>query len=86
MVIDTPFLHCFFCGRRFSPDLEARQGSFLHAWKVTVCIRCLDGNRQGLPASHPAVGQLARRGLFPKPAKNGIVSWPDSVAGWRDLG
>ena len=79
MVIDRSFFHCFFCGRRFSPDLDEREGGFLHSWKVAACFRCMMGNRDGLSADHPAIRQLVQRGVIHKPAK-GPVSWPD-----RDL-
>jgi hypothetical protein len=78
MVIDTPFLHCFFCGRRFSPDPEAKEGKFIRAWKVAVCLRCVVGNPEGLLANHPAIKQLAQRGIILKPSKDGLVSWPEN--------
>jgi len=77
MVIDRSFFHCFFCGRRFSPDLEAREGGFLHSWKVAACARCMAGNRDGLSADHPAIRQLVQRGVIGKLVE-GHVSWPDN--------
>jgi hypothetical protein len=76
MVIETASLRCFFCGRRFSPDLEMREGQFLHAWKVAVCLHCVTGNREGLPIKHPAIRQLAQRGINLSPLGNGMVPWP----------
>lgn len=78
MVIDTPFLHCFFCGRRFPPDLDVRAGNFIRAWKVAVCLRCLEGNRDGLSVDHPAVRHLAQRGVILDLHKEGTVPWPQS--------
>jgi len=82
MVIDAPFLRCFFCGRRFSPDMEVREGQFIHTWKVAVCLGCLERNRDGLSASHPAIRQLAQRGIILKPSrKDEIVRWPENEGG-----
>jgi hypothetical protein len=78
MVVETPFLHCFFCGRRFPANLEAREGMFIHAWKVAVCPVCLVGNRDGLSADHPAIKQLAERGIKVEATGTGIVPWPDN--------
>ena len=80
MVIDRSFFHCFFCGKRFSPDLDAREGGFLHSWKVAACVRCMADNRGGFSADHPAIRQLVQRGLIRKPAK-GPVSLPDQESG-----
>jgi len=75
MVIDTPSLRCFFCGRRFSPDREAAEGKFICAWRVAVCLPCLA--RDGIPSRHPAIRQLTSRGLVLKPSKDGLVNWPE---------
>jgi hypothetical protein len=83
MVIETPFLHCFFCSCRFAADLEAREGGFVHAWKVAVCVRCLHGNPTGLAAHHPAIKKLAKQGIAMKATRDGIVPWPEE--GRRDL-
>ena len=77
MVVETPFLHCFFCGRRFPANLEAREGMFIHAWKVAVCPQCLVANRDGLSADHPAFRHLAERGIKVQATGTGIVPWPD---------
>lgn len=82
MVIDRSFFRCFFCGGRFSPDLEAREGGFLHSWKVAACARCMAGNRDGLSADHPAIRQLVDRGVIGKPTK-GQVSWPEDETGLK---
>jgi len=82
MVIDRSFFHCFFCGRRFSPDLDAREGGFIHSWKVAVCARCMTGNREGLSADHPAIRQLVARGIIGLPAGRN-VSWPDDDPGQK---
>jgi len=73
MVIDTPFLHCFCCGRRFRPDAE--EGRFIQAWKVPACLRCILGNSLGLAADHPAIQRLARNGLVLRP-NGGFIPWP----------
>jgi len=78
MVVDRPFLRCYFCSRRFSPDLQAGEGQFLHSWKVAICVHCLTGNREGLPMTHPAIRQLIQRGVIVKPSQ-GNVSWPDGA-------
>jgi hypothetical protein len=78
MVIETASLRCFFCGRRFSPDLEMREGRFIHSWKVAVCLHCVTGNREGLSMKHPAIRKLAQLGINLRPAGNGIVPWPSS--------
>ena len=83
MVIETPFLHCFFCSCRFAADLEAREGGFVHAWKVAVCVRCLHGNPTGLAAHHPAIKKLAKQRIAMKATRDGIVPWPEE--GRRDL-
>jgi hypothetical protein len=77
MVIETPFLHCFFCSCRFAADLEAGGGSFVHAWKVAVCMRCLYGNPEGPAAQHPALKKLAKRGIAIEATGDGIVPWPE---------
>jgi hypothetical protein len=77
MVIETPFLHCFFCGRRFAAVLEAMDRSFVPAWKVAVCVSCFSGNRTGLAADHPAIKKLAQQGLAVKATGDGIVPWPE---------
>jgi hypothetical protein len=77
MVIETPFLHCFFCSCRFAADLEAREGGFVHAWKVAVCVRCLHGNPTGPAAHHPAIKKLAKQGIAMKATGDGIVPWPE---------
>jgi hypothetical protein len=81
MVIDTPFLRCFFCGRRFPADMEALEGRFIPSWRVAVCDPCVTGNREGLPASHPAIKLLTQRGvrLDISPAKK--VAWPETKDG-----
>ncbi|HEY2572979.1 MAG TPA: hypothetical protein VGH65_02885 [Verrucomicrobiaceae bacterium] len=79
MVIDASFFRCFFCGRRFSPDLEAKEGGFIHSWRVAACVRCMAGNREGLSADHPAIRQLVQRGIIQKPLEAN-VSWPDDGA------
>ena len=76
MVIETHFLHCFFCGRRFSPGPDPKEGTFIQAWKVAACLRCVEGNQDGLSAKHPAVKQLARRGTRLDLPRSGIVPWP----------
>src|SRR5579872_5965246 len=76
MALDLAFVYCFFCGRRFSPSLEAKEGKVIQAWKVGVCLRCEAGNPEGLPESHPAVRILAERGLALKASTGGIVRWP----------
>jgi hypothetical protein len=53
-----------------------REGRFIHTWKVAVCLHCVTGNREGLSVKHPAIRQLAQRGINLKPAGNGIVPWP----------
>jgi len=78
MVIETPFLHCFFCGRRFPANPEEREGRFIHAWKVTACPLCLLENREGLSAKHPAIRQLTKRGIRVEATGAGIVPWPSS--------
>jgi len=78
MVIETPFLHCFFCGRRFPANQETSEGMFIHAWKVAVCPLCLLANREGLSAAHPAIRQLAARGIRVVPSGTGIVPWPSN--------
>jgi len=80
MVLETPFLHCFFCGRRFPANPEAPEGMFIHAWKVAVCPLCLLANREGLSADHPAIRQLAQRGIRVVPSGTGIVPWPSNQA------
>jgi hypothetical protein len=77
MVIETPFLHCFFCSCRFAADLEAREGGFVHAWKVAVCVRCFQGNPTGPAAHHPALKKLANQGIAIKATREGIVPWPE---------
>ena len=80
MVIERSLFHCYFCGRRFSPEPDAREGGFLHSWKVAACFRCMAGNREGLSADHPAIRQLVQRGVIRNPAK-GQISWPDETIG-----
>jgi hypothetical protein len=75
MVIDTPFFHCFCCGRRFRPDAE--EGRFIRTWKVPACLRCILGNSLGLAADHPAIQRLARNGIVLKPI-GGFIPWPDA--------
>jgi len=76
MVIDTPYFHCFFCRSRFVADLEAEQDGFIPSWKVTVCLRCLAENPQGITPDHPAVARLAQRGVVIKSDAEGMVAWP----------
>ena len=78
MVVDRSFLRCYFCSRRFSPDLQAGEGQFLHSWKVAICIHCLNGNREGLPMDHPGIRRLIQQGLIQKPSERN-VSWPDGA-------
>ena len=80
MVIELAFYRCFFCGSRFSADAEARAGTFVHDWKVAVCLRCLAGHRQGVPKEHPAIKQLIERGLAVQHDGDGIVPWPGQEA------
>jgi len=82
MVIDASFFRCFFCGRRFSPDLEAKEGGFIHSWRVAACNRCMAGNRDGLSADHPAIRQLVQLGIIQKPSEP-HVSWPDENTGTK---
>ena len=81
MVIDTPFLHCFFCGHRFGADFDAREGSFIRAWKIAVCTRCFYGNRTGPAADHPAIKKLTKQGVAIKATNEGIVPWPEEGMG-----
>jgi len=55
-----------------------REGRFIHDWKVAACLHCLTGNREGLSMKHPAMRQLAQRGIHLKPSGNGTVPWPGS--------
>jgi hypothetical protein len=86
MVIDTPFFHCFCCGRRFRPELEAAEGRFIQAWKVPACARCIRDNSLGLSADHPAIQRLARNGIVLSPL-GGFIPWPDQrkphAASWE---
>jgi hypothetical protein len=77
MVIDTPFFHCFFCGRRFEADPLMQEGCFIQAWKVASCARCVSGN--GVAADHPAIKKLAQKGIVVAGPKNGFLAWPDDV-------
>ena len=76
MVIDTPFFHCFFCGRRFGTDPLAQDGSFIQEWKVAACARCISGNSLGLTANHPAIKKLAQNGMVLGATTNGFYAWP----------
>ena len=80
MVVETPFLHCFFCSRRFPANPEEREGRFFHAWRVAACPHCLRANRDGLSKKHPAIKQLAKRGIKLEHSGKGIVPWPDLTA------
>ena len=77
MVIDTPFFHCFCCGRRFRPESEAEEGRFIQAWKVPVCTRCIRGNSLGLAVEHPAIQKLTKNGVVPGRSNGGFIPWPD---------
>ena len=80
MVIELAFYRCFFCGHRFPVDPEAKGGRFIHDWKVAVCLRCLAGNREGVPKTHPVIKQLAERGLVVHSDTSEIVPWPGEEA------
>jgi hypothetical protein len=75
MVIDTPFFHCFCCGRRFRTEWDAGEGRFIQAWKVPACARCIRDNGLGLATDHPAIQRLARNGMVLKPI-GGFIPWP----------
>lgn len=80
MVIEQAFYRCFFCGSRFSADRDTKEGAFVHDWKVAVCLRCLAGHRQGIPKEHPAMKQLAERGVVVQSDTEGMVPWPSHDA------
>ena len=77
MVIETPFFHCFCCGRRFRPELDANEGRFIKAWKVAFCSRCIRDNGMGLAAEHPAMKKLANNGVVLARSNGGFIPWPD---------
>ena len=79
MVIDTPFFHCFFCSRRFGTDPLAPEGTYIQAWKVAACARCISDNSLGLPAKHPAIRKLAMNGIVLAVPTNGFLTWPTCV-------
>jgi hypothetical protein len=84
MVIDTAFFHCFCCGRRFRPEMEAPEGRFFKAWKVAFCAPCIRGNSLGLAADHPVMRKLASNGVVLAQSNGGFIPWPDERQSPRD--
>jgi len=78
MVTEAPTYRCFLCGFRIDPELC--HGSYIRAWKVTVCAVCLDASRGGIQPTRAMVERLrAARTVNLTLNKAGKIDWPERI-------
>src|SRR5215469_9325673 len=77
MVTEAPTYRCFLCGFRINAELC--EGSYIRAWKVTVCSKCLNVNRGGIEPTEDMLAKLGAAHLTLTLNRAGKIDWPETI-------
>jgi len=77
MVTEVPTFRCFLCGFRINP--ESCEGSYIRAWKVTVCANCLNVSRGGIQPTKDMLAKLGAAHLNLTLNRAGKIDWPETI-------
>ena len=73
--VRVPTYPCFVCGTYFKMGHGAWHGTYIAAWKLTVCDACHSAD--GIVPDASVLTALAAAGVTPTYNEDGYVAWPN---------